>query len=290
MNNNSQNNENTSTKRYRNVSKNKKDLLKKFVFTDGYSIVDAANQLDIKYTNARKILSRIKAAENNAFNLPSTSAGKPKKITNQVLNEIETICTQNPSCTLKTIRNMLERQTSIRLSFGSVGKSLDSLKITLKKSTTIHNLVNSPQTIERRLTYANNFSNNAPREPKKCIFIDESRFIYHLRRKQARSKKGTRAVVRIPSVRGRIQSLILAVSGENIVYSKVITDGTCNGLKFTIFIEELITILNMDPNYQNAWIILDNARIHHVPEVQAAFSETNYHLVYLSPYSYILTR
>ena len=122
--------------------------------------------------------------------------------------------------------------------------------------------VNSTKTLEKTHGYAVHFSHNSSEDKRKCKFIDESDFNYHMHRSKVRSIKGTRAVVTLPTVRGRMKSLIVAASSAGIIHHKIISDSTCNGILFTEFISELICILNRDAYFQGAWLIMDNARIH----------------------------
>ncbi|VDP30794.1 unnamed protein product [Heligmosomoides polygyrus] len=142
-----------------------------------------------------------------------------------------------------------------------------------------------------RQLYALEFSAHAPPNKKKCIFIDESGFNLHLRRTQARSKKGTRANDVLPTVRGRwwTRTLILAMNTQGVIHTGIIDDRTCTGPKFCAFVDQLVSKMRgvMD-GMDGAWLIMSNARIRKISELRRILEETSYELKFLSPYSYML--
>ena len=92
--------------------------------------------------------------------------------------------------------------------------------------------VNSEESIQRRVTYARFFTNNAPLNRDNCIFIDESGFNLHLRRSKARSRVVTRANIIVPTVRGKNTTVIVVANQRGIIHFKIISNGTFNAEKF----------------------------------------------------------
>jgi transposase len=83
-------------------------------------------------------------------------------------------------------------------------------------------------------------------------------------------------------------TLIAAMNNEGIVHTKIINDGTCNGVKFCAFVQELVERLRERDEMNGAWLILDNACIHKTRELQEIMASSSYELKFLSPYSYML--
>jgi len=83
-------------------------------------------------------------------------------------------------------------------------------------------------------------------------------------------------------------TLIAAMNNEGIVHTKIINDGTCNGVKFCAFVQELVERLRERDEMNGAWLILDNAHIHKTRELQEIMASLSYELKFLSPYSYML--
>lgn len=273
-------------KKCNKISNDTKTVLFRMVEEEGKSIKDASAFLDIPYPNAKKLVKGFRDNYDNVGNFGR--AGAPKKLNEDVLNKIESISQENASYTLKQMQDILFERHNIKLSISSVQNGLSSLLITTKKASPCLLRVNEEATLTKRADFASFFAREAPEDKNKCIFIDESGFNYHLRRFMGRSKKGTRAVIPIPTVRGRINTLIVAASSKGIIHHKIISTGTCNGEIFAIFITELILRMQNDVNLNGSWLILDNARIHGVQQVKNLVEQAGYRLVFLSPYSYML--
>ena len=165
---------------------------------------------------------------------------------------------------------------------------MEKLKITFKKASRELSNVNSLSSICKRKEYAIDFSRNAPANKQNCVFIDKSGFSLHLRRNGARSRIGNRAKIILQPNRGRNVTLICAMNSQKIIHYKIVDEGTCNNKKFGEFLLELISILNADASFINAWLILDNAQIHKTLAIRNMFADTPYTLKFLSPYSYML--
>ena len=127
-----------------------------------------------------------------------------------------------------------------------------------------------------------------PRNRNLLMFVDDSGFNLNLRRSKARSKRGKKAPVVIPAVRGRNMTLIIAANCEEVIYQKVISDSTCNSDVFKLFLQELFAIIESRNDLHNSWVVMDNARIHKVEAVQNVCNQFGCSLQFLSPYSYML--
>lgn len=110
----------------------------------------------------------------------------------------------------------------------------------------------------------------------------------HLRRQQGRAKKGLRANVKMPTIRGRSVSLIASIGISRMYFYKVIDNSTVNGDIFAAYIQELCEYLSDSCNLENVCIILDNARIHRQKDLERITNEFNYKYHFLSPYSYMV--
>ena len=87
-----------------------------------------------------------------------------------------------------------------------------------------------------RKEYALWFNNHFNNDFSKAVFIDESSFNLHLKRSHARSKKGTRAIVTVPTIRGRSISLLTSMIINGMAYCKTISNLTVNVDIFTEYI------------------------------------------------------
>lgn len=111
------------------------------------------------------------------------------------------------------------------------------------------------------------------------IFIDESGVNLAMLRLYARALKGKRARGKKPQKRGKNISIISALSLEKVLASSNIY-GSVDGTTFEAFI-----VTKLVPElWENACVVLDNARIHLGEMVKEAIEEKGAKLIYLSPY------
>lgn len=68
-----------------------------------------------------------------------------------------------------------------------------------------------------------------------------------------------------------------------MVYSKVV-EGSFTTHRFLSFLEGLLDRMDMDMD-PGAYIIMDNARIHHNESIRDLIEGRGYHIMYLPPYS-----
>ena len=270
------------------VSNEKRQSLIKMVIDNGKTIKDAAVDLDINYSTARTIISQFHC---NKKIFLSRKGGSCRRIsTPDVCKEIEDIISENPGLTLMEIKSAVEalHQGQFQISISTINRCLSDLLITVKRAHRELDRVNLATTISARKEYALWFNNYSSVDFANIVFVDESSFNLHCQRSQARSKKGTRANVVIPTIRGRSVSLISSMSIKNMLYSKIISNSTVNGDVFTMYLTELCTYLRYNIKLESGCIILDNARVHKREELLRVTSEFGYDFKFLSPYSYML--
>ena len=112
------------------------------------------------------------------------------------------------------------------------------------------------------------------------IFLDESGVNLAMVRLYARALKGKRARGEKPQKRGRNISLISALSLRKVVASVNIY-GAVDGVTFEAFV-----LNKLVPNlWENACVVMDNAKIHQGEIVREFIEQAGATLLYLSPYS-----
>ena len=121
--------------------------------------------------------------------------------------------------------------------------------------------------------------------PEQLVFIDETskdgRDAY---RRYARSKRGTKAVVKLPFSRGKRVSILAAMDCRGFFAWKC-TSGTFARRRFHhAFSEKIIPHLNPWP-LPRSIVIMDNAKIHMFKELEESIHQTGARLLFLPPYS-----
>lgn len=148
--------------------------------------------------------------------------------------------------------------------------------------------VNAPDKILQRKEYALWFNNYFQNDLSSIVFVDESSFNLHLKRSKGRSLQGTRSNIIVPTVRGRSISIIGSISISQMCLCKAITNSTVNANVFAEYLYELCSYLKNNLEMENAFIILDNARVHKRDDIDRITLEFGYKFKFLSPYSYML--
>ena len=120
--------------------------------------------------------------------------------------------------------------------------------------------------------------------PEQVVFIDEtSKDGRDAFRRYARSKKGTKAVMRIPFSRGNRVSAFAALDHKGFMSWKCI-EGTFDRAKFMeAFSEKVVPHLNPWP-LPRSIVVMDNAKIHCCKELEDAIHQCGARLGFLPPY------
>lgn len=250
------------------------------------TVVEAAQIAGINKNTASSIVRRYNQAGGHL--IERKRGGRRKlKLTTDILDFIEKTVEANPCITLNNIRRKIMESLHITLCVSTINNGLKRLRITLKSISTEVDRLNAAETILERKTYAKRFTRFAPSARERIIFIDECTFNSQLRRRKARSRVNTPALVVIPTVRGRNVSLLAAMNVNGILSTKTLIGSTANSTIFCDFLSELFRKLD-DENIAHAWLVLDNARIHKTQEVHDLVAQTSHQLTFLPPYSPML--
>ena len=120
--------------------------------------------------------------------------------------------------------------------------------------------------------------------PEQLVFVDEtSKDGRDAFRRYARSKRGTKAVVRLPFSRGNRISILAALDYTGFMSWKC-TAGTFSRRAFNnAFSEKVVPFLNPWP-LPRSIVIMDNAKIHMFQELENAVHQCGARLIYLPPY------
>ena len=121
--------------------------------------------------------------------------------------------------------------------------------------------------------------------PEQLVFIDEtSKDGCDAFRRYARSKRGTKAVVRLPFSRGNRVSILAALDYKGFMAWKC-TPRTFTRKKFhNAFSEKIVPHLNPWP-LPRSIVVMDNAKIHMFKELEDAIHQCGARLIFLPPYS-----
>ncbi|KAG7363506.1 transposase [Nitzschia inconspicua] len=200
-----------------------------------------------------------------------------------VLARVNEYCKSHPSFYLEELKEMLEQEFPdlTNISLPTICRALNfDLKLTRKVLTKAAReaMPAEIRNYQEKLHAIYSF-------PGQLVFIDEtSKDGRHAYRKYARSKKGSKAIVKLPWSRGKRVSVMAALNVNGFIAWES-TRGTFTRSKFhEAFCKNVIPKLNPWP-FPNSIVVMDNAKIHMYKKLQEAIHHTGARLLYLPPYA-----
>ena len=251
----------------------------------GEPIVKVARDLQVNEKTVASVL-RLYRATGRIEKLKQKGHAKTK-ITAEISMFIERQIERDKSVTLKMIKQAIYDNHHLNVAISTIHLHLEHLRITLKRSGIILDRVNDAIRVAQRKEFATYFLTYHPTDDKKNIFVDECGFNLHLRRNYARSVSGTRVNNVVPTVRGRNTTLLMAISGQQVVHYKLIS-GSCNSEIFSQFLIDLDHLLLSTHGINDGFIVMDNARPHTAKLTTETIKVLSNSAKFLSPYSFML--
>lgn len=250
----------------------------------GKSIASAAVAFGIPKSTAYDINKRF-VVSGNIFATKKGGAFQ-KKMTPAIEQALLDWVDNEADTTLKTLAERILNRFGIAVSQSTVSRALSRNGFTLKLLRQIPESRNSPEVIAARKDYANVFMRDQPIDRKCIVWVDETGFNLHLRRKYGRALAGLRANVVVANSRGANISICAAMSEEGLLVNKV-HRGSYTAVLFVEFLELLFARLDV-LGRTACWVILDNVRFHHCTIVADCATKFGHCLVFLPPYSPML--
>jgi transposase len=239
------------------------------------SIRKLAERFRVTKSFVQKILKQYQ--ETGDINPKRQGGNVLPKVQGEDLVKLAEIIENNNDATLEELCELLETQTGVKVSRATMGRISQQLNYTFKKKT-LH--AAEKENKEVQLKRGDFWEKIRDIKVEDLIFIDESGVNLAMIRLYARALKGKRARGVKPQKRGQNISIISALSLEKVLASSNIY-GSVDGITFEAFIvKQLVPQL-----WENACVVMDNARIHLGKMVKEAISEAGAKVIYLSPYS-----
>ncbi|KAG1053337.1 hypothetical protein G6F43_004579 [Rhizopus delemar] len=151
---------------------------------------------------------------------------------------------------------------------------------------------NSPEKIEDRHVWVTKWLQTDMDCLSNCVFVDEAAFHISMKRSYAWSKKGSRAIVKVPKTRAITTTMLGAISpfgvrkatGSRTVDKTTGKRGTVTGHYFN-FLSSTMYVLDRHEMFKDNYIVMDNAPIHQHEDIRKYIENRGYRCVYLLPYS-----
>jgi transposase len=223
-----------------------------------------AAQLDIPRQTARSIILRYRRTGER------TAAAKGGRtfvrITEQMMNFLVAQIEQQPTMTLKEMRQLLLARFEVTASVQTISKHLDKQLITLKKVVAVPVQWNQPQVKEERRHFFEWLLNAGVQ--KLLVFHDETGFNLWTARTRGRAARGNPAVRIVEGQRGKNVTVSLAVSPTLGLVHHKIHDGSVNRQEVADYISEVESLLE---DQEQHVLLCDNAAAH--VDIEAAILE-----------------
>lgn len=248
------------------------------------SILATAKTFGIPASTAYSLLRRY---EDTGSIAPQPRGGaRAKKLTPIALTSLAEWIEGRPDLTLGQLSMKLATVHSITISPKAISKALTKLGFTVKLLRVIPISRNCPSVVQARKIYAQKYLSEAPTDNRNIIWIDETGFNLHIRRKYGRARTGHRASISVANNRGSNISVCAAMSCEGFLHERL-RPGAYNAASFCEFLNELFVLLRTTGRSQ-CWLIVDNARFHHCEIVNTCAAHEGHVLTFLPPYSPML--
>lgn len=230
-----------------------------------------------KFNNYRKVASLLNISHSILHLWVNKGIGfkqkiaTPRKLKDNVIENIKQFIEKYPICTISLIKNHLYKKHDLDISHKTISKALKNNGIT-KKKVCYKNIVKYP---EKEAVFVENFKEI--HKNREIISIDECHFAENILPLYGYALKGKRLVVKRKSLfKRKNKSLLLAISNKGYWYYKIF-DGAVNKNRFNQFLN--------DTNFEgNSTILLDNVPFHRSNIVKETAISKKYELLYTPPY------
>jgi transposase len=212
--------------------------------------------------------------------------GRKSKLSPDILVWILQLMDEEPVLSTEEVRAAITEEWGITVAASTLDKELDKLAMTWKKCMKIPESWNSEDVILQRQTYVQVKLTSVMNRPH--IFLDESPFNMHVKRRKGRSVKGTAPRLSLLP-KGSNVTLLAIMSSDGIIAHTTIS---CVGKKKKgVTANDLSLFLTRHGHSlpKNSVLILDNAKIHHAKSLRPLYEmlEKSYgiSILFLPPYS-----
>lgn len=177
-------------------------------------------------------------------------------------------------------REILYSVKGIRVDEATIRRALVNDSYTFKRVHLMPKRRNCPEVIARRKTYAEWFLRQAPGN---LVYMDESGFMWAMRRGYGFAKKGQRAILGVKAKQSMNMSLCAAIDEMGIVHHEV-REKSHKAIDVVDFLGDLVDVFSAG-RMTNKVIILDNCSVHRRGDLEAKLRNTTHTFMFLPPYS-----
>ncbi|KII63296.1 hypothetical protein RF11_04955 [Thelohanellus kitauei] len=185
-----------------------------------------------------------------------------------------------PIITIAQILSKLQEDFNLILSKSTICRTIKKLNITYKLVRQVPIARNTPEIIEARFIYSQTYFESIAFSTPEVIYIDETGFNLHIRRRYGRSQRGECAHIVVANFRGRNISVCVAMNISGLVnYRRIVA--SFNNNEFCQCLREGFQKLSNTPKI----FVMDNVHFHHSTEVHEVVESQGHRIVFIPLYS-----
>ena len=200
------------------LSDEKKDDINRLIW-EGFSITRTSVVLGLKRSTVSKFLKR----QRDRGNSVCLRSGRPplKILLPQHLAWIRASIEMVTEVPLNILQSGLMHEFNLRVSISTIHRAIERMDLTVKRTHRIPYSRNSPENIERRRLYAEEFQELLLRySPEQIFYIDETGFQVSMRSGYGRAPRGQRAITLVPKIKSKNFSVCAGMSAGRMSHTK----------------------------------------------------------------------
>lgn len=238
---------------------------------------------DIPVSTAYDLVSR-----GSAENRPRGGA-RNVKMTPEAKACLQRYLDDDCTYTLETMRSMLFMDCGVKVHTSTISRHLVSMLYTMKQVRIEPTTCNSDVNKEKRRVFAEKLKEHQ-RVGNCVVYYDETYFNVYLKRLRGRAKRGKRAVVKLPPLKGANLQVQCAVSASIGLVTYRLERGSIRMEQNAAFVEEIYQAVKASDVFRDCFegkkvvIVLDNAPAHRQTEERVT-EHPDMELLRLGPYS-----
>jgi len=242
---------------------------------------EIALALGLSITAVRNVLSQ--SQDGVDFKASTIKRKETWNAKSEVFGEADSILFNTVSCNNALVQSEMSAKvneiTGVKFSQSTISRKLKKMKMTRKRLTLVPEERNSVANIDKRALFASKIT-RLPVE--NLVFLDESGFNKHLRRRYGYSYVNEKAYINVPGNRNINRSLLCAINMQGIVAFEYRT-GAFNGELLVNFLETKLA--PYFASNRDHVLIMDNVPFHRSKNVTTALSRLKINKEYLPPWS-----
>ncbi|KAG1536673.1 hypothetical protein G6F46_012876 [Rhizopus delemar] len=289
-------------RRYTFYSDDEKTRFFHLFFSKNLSASAAARQLGIHIRAAQRWVKRYYEDPESIFEKKKKS-GRHRILREEHKRFLLNYIDENPSAVLtEVVESLTQNFVDLNVSRSTVYNFMTTQCNLSIKQAQFHPLErNSEEKIQQRYDWVQKWQQTDLDFTTNCVFLDESAFHINLKRSMAWSRKGTPAIVTVPTTKANATSILGAISATGLINvslrvpkrikkrklgreTDAYSTGTVTG-HYLSFLKATLDEMDKYPEMKGHYLVMDNAPIHSSTDIGRYIRSRGYRYVYLPPYS-----